>query len=47
MGREAGTAGEITRAHVADESVEIDALEAAFRGYRALALALAAPGDPA
>jgi len=40
-------AGEITRAHVADESVEIDALEAAFRGYRALALALAAPGDPA
>ncbi len=40
-------AGEITDAHVADEAAEIDALEAAFRGYRALALALATPGDPA
>ncbi|NLD74984.1 MAG: M20/M25/M40 family metallo-hydrolase, partial [Chloroflexi bacterium] len=36
-------AGEITDAHIADESVRIDELEAAYRGYRALAQALADP----
>lgn len=39
-------AGEITDAHIADESVRIDDLETAYRGYRALAQALAAPDGP-